>query len=130
MDERRKALRVKDKLVVVCRLPEGTTVEALGESHNISTAGIRVSVPHGAFTQHELTFDIHLMDDTIPIAARGKVVWVILQDRATAASKKGARRSDDPIRLMGIEFQQLDEMTKQRISTYLNSKIGGTKKGA
>lgn len=115
MQERRKSPRVKERLIVVCQLPEGATAETLGESHDMNATGIRVSVPQQAIQKTHLTFDIHLLSDAIPVPVQGKIVWVIAN-------------SEGKMQVAGIEFQGLDDVTKQRISGYIQSKIAKAQK--
>jgi hypothetical protein len=118
VQEKRKNPRVKDKLVVVCQLPNGGEMETIEHSEDISDSGIRITIPKSVSKGDVITFKINLFEDAIPISAKGKIVWK-KQIMPSDALKDVSGEND----VAGLEFSGMDAVEAARIQSYFKRKV-------
>lgn len=119
MKDNRKAVRIKEKLIVLCEMPKGGTIENIETSEDISEGGIKISIPKGVTKEDFVTIKICLFNDSIPIATKGKVVW----KKGLGLFSKQKNKKD----LAGLQFVGIDEQEKLRLSNYIKNKASRNK---
>ncbi len=110
-EERRKFVRLNLLVDIIYHRHQELKKEKISLIKNISTGGICLIVYEELNESEVLDLEIYPPEDTVPIKAVGRVVWVkefIIGDPA-----KG-RRFD-----VGIEFIKIDENDINRVNKYV-----------
>ncbi|MBN3040167.1 MAG: PilZ domain-containing protein [Candidatus Omnitrophica bacterium] len=119
MQERRKYKRIKDRLVVICKLPKNAKVEELGSTGDISSGGAKIYIPKNLAKGEKIDFDISLLNDAIPILAHGEVVWVKKMPQKKTKGKKDNLEEF----IVGIRFVRSGSFDDQRIDKHIKRKL-------
>jgi hypothetical protein len=76
MVEKRRFVRVDTQLLTRCRMNENNALAFEGLTKNISENGVRLVMSERIEVGAVLKLEINMPFDTLPIVAKGRVVWV------------------------------------------------------
>ncbi len=113
MIERRKYIRVNDKLHISYKVI--TDPSGLGEnlSENISGLGLRLPFRQRLDPGDIIDLFISLPGETGPVAAKGRVVWINNQADVLFPYS------------LGVKFIELSVADQQKLDTYIQHKLTG-----
>ncbi|MCM8774404.1 MAG: PilZ domain-containing protein [Candidatus Omnitrophica bacterium] len=111
-NERRKYPRL-NVVVVTCSSEEGSSLEKVCVTRNISAGGICLILDKKREVNTTLSLKINLPDSSPSIIAKGRVVW----------SKSIILNSNEVLYDLGIEFIDIEEDARQRIFRYTLSHL-------
>lgn len=109
--ERRRFPRLAVSLIVDYSVSKTASI-ARAQTRDISAGGICLVVYEDIKAGTVLELKIYLPDNASPIAAKGKVIW----KTEFSFSSDSKSRFD-----MGIEFSEIGESDRQKISLYISS---------
>ena len=117
MQEKRKSPRIKDNLIVVCKIPEGGALETIEQSEDISDNGIRITIPKSVAPGDVISFEINLFEDSIPIPVKGKIIW---KNKALSMDKLKPENAGHDV--AGLQFSSIAPLQQARIKDYFKRK--------
>ena len=105
---RRKFPRAKYPCLVVLKSSDGKDEQFLAHTENVGAGGICVIVKENVKMFSEVTIELDLMDMEEHVRCKGKVVWNV---------QRKSNEAEKPLFYdIGIEFQDLNESEKARVS--------------
>lgn len=103
MSEKRKFMRFDVSIEVEYMVPgNGTPVEGISVTRNLSREGMQISVNSKLVPGTELEIKLRIPQDAAPVYAKGDLVWV---EKAEARTESSA----------GIKFTQVSPFDRNRI---------------
>ena len=129
MDERRRWRRYEGKLLIATIYHDDSgkivTEESLF-SHDISTGGLRLSLPFPLPTGKVLDLKVYVFSDPVPAPVQGKVTWFNKKEGSEAdlSGKKTESRKAKELYWAGVQFVNIDMFTRGRILRWIKKEFG------